>query len=100
MEGEKVLYGLHQSGRERNKLITKWLKGEGFDQCTTESCMYVYRKDDVVALLLFAKEGKTSIFHKLNLDFWNQGFSFWGVQIVMNNHGIKLHQTKYSQIHD
>ncbi|OWZ05056.1 Copia type Polyprotein [Phytophthora megakarya] len=106
-----ALYGLHQSGREWNELNTKWLKGKGFDQCTTEPFMYVYRKDDVMALLLlyvddiiFASntEGfKTSIFHRLNLDFGIKDLGilheFLGVQIVMNDHGNKLHKTKYLQ---
>lgn len=49
---KRALYGLHQSGREWNELISRWLIENEFTQCTTEPCLFIYREGDVVALLL------------------------------------------------
>lgn len=106
---KRALYGLHQSGREWNDLISRWLTEQGFTQCTTEPCLFVYREGDVTALLLLyvddiivatnKEQFKTELFAKLNEAFGikDQGIlhDFLGVQVEIDGGGVRLHQTKY-----
>ncbi|KAE9336562.1 hypothetical protein PR003_g12450 [Phytophthora rubi] len=108
---KRALYGLHQSGREWNELITEWLSNAGFTQCTTEPCMYVHCKGGVTAILLLYvddiilasndEQFKVAMFQKLDQAFGikDQGIlhDFLGVQVEITEEGIKLHQTKYAQ---
>jgi len=49
---KKSLYGLKQAGRIWNKLIDDKLRGIGFIPLDSDSCVYIRRRDDEVALLL------------------------------------------------
>jgi len=48
----KSLYGLKQAGRIWNKLIDEKLRGIGFTPLDSDSCVYIRRRVDEIALLL------------------------------------------------
>ena len=54
MEAEKSLYGLPQSGKNRNSLITSIFLSDKFElhQMLTDTCLFVRRKEDGKIILL------------------------------------------------
>lgn len=105
-----ALYGLHQSGREWNDEINEWLMTHGFERCTTEPCLYWYKKGDVIALLLIyvddiicatnSESFKTELFHDMDVKYGIKDLGllheYLGVQVQQTDKGILIHQRKYS----
>ena len=50
---EKSLYGLKQSGKNRHKMFTNVLQGQGFDftQLGTEECLFTRLDGDEITIL-------------------------------------------------
>ena len=109
LELTKSLYGLHQSGREWNKHIVKFLISIGFMQATSDPCLF-YRKQDSCYILLYvddliimAPSRKTIQTVKDELrktfkikDMGDAKFAL-GLQIERVNGGIYVGQPSYIQ---
>jgi hypothetical protein len=75
----RALYGLKQASREWNLLITKILLEIGFKQLTSESCIFIYFKDNIrIILALYVddmiigsndNESKDWLFNQLSKNF-------------------------------
>jgi hypothetical protein len=48
---KRCLYGLKQSLREINMLLRAWLLDHGWQQCVSDSCIYIYRTGHVFAMI-------------------------------------------------
>lgn len=114
---KKSLYGLKQAPRNWNLEFNRWLKGEGFDRCGEDDCLYAREQtvngEEVVILLLEYVDDFIMVSNNLEAlqDFkddmmkkyaHNNGgdISYYlGVEIERDrkNKTLKLHQTKYTQ---
>jgi hypothetical protein len=48
---KRCLYGLKQSPREVNMLLRAWLVDNGWQQCISDPCIYIFRIGNVVAMI-------------------------------------------------
>jgi len=106
----KSLYGLHQSGREWNKHISKVLIECGFERAKTDPCLFIKRKQDKSFILLYVddliimamtkgevEEIKTSLKEHFSLKEMGEARHILGMQIERIKNGIYLGQPKYAQ---
>jgi ATP-binding cassette subfamily B (MDR/TAP) protein 1 len=47
----RCLYGLKQSPREFNMLLRDWLVSNGWQQCFSDPCIYIFRTGSVFAMI-------------------------------------------------
>jgi hypothetical protein len=48
---QRCLYGLKQSPREFNELLRDWLLLQGWTQCKSDPCIYIFRAPGVFAMI-------------------------------------------------
>jgi hypothetical protein len=48
---KRCLYGLKQSPREFNMLLRAWLVDNGWQQCVSDPCIYIFRAGHVFAMI-------------------------------------------------
>jgi hypothetical protein len=104
------IYGLRQAGRLWRKALHEALIAFGMEQCKNDPCLYLWRKDDSIALycatwvddlLILSIDDETqSAFtsalqakFKLNVD--TNPTRYLGIQIDQQPNHIRLHQTEY-----
>ena len=105
----KSLYGLHQSGREWNKHISKTLIECGFKRAKTDACLFIKQKpsnsfvliylDDLIIMAMTkggVEEIKTSLKQHFSLKGMGEACHILGMQIEKFNNGIFLGQPKYA----
>jgi hypothetical protein len=106
----KSLYGLHQSGREWNKLITKTLIDGGFVQAKTDPCLFLKTKNDdksyvlvyVDDLIIMAiSEGevleiKEYLKTQFSITELGEAKHFLGIKIERVDNGIYVGQPGYA----
>jgi hypothetical protein len=106
----KSLYGLHQSGREWNKHISKVLIECGFKRAMTDPCLFIKRNKNKSFILLYVddliimamtkgevEEIKSSLKEHFSLKEMGEAHHVLGMQIERIKNGIYLGQPKYAQ---
>jgi hypothetical protein len=105
----RSLYGLHQSGREWNKLLTKTFLEAGFEQSKTDPCLFfkydgskrsfvLIYVDDLVIMALTRGEVediKNTLKEKFSLTELGDVHHLLGLQVERVNGGIYLGQPRY-----
>jgi len=106
---KKSLYGLKQSGRNWNRLITKWLEDYGFKRSQHDPCLFVLNQEGKQILLtihvddlLIAAQDKLQrnefikkLGEKFKLVDLGQVSWYLAIHIEQNEQGITLDQIKY-----
>ena len=104
----RALYGLKQSGRMWNLLLSKFLMEKGFVQSKHDTCLYVYRDDPEMALLLhwvddivvaatgkLLAEIKKWLKDRFRMTDLGQICEFLGIHFKQIKGKITMDQTKY-----
>lgn len=103
----RSLYGLKQSGREWNDLLTQWHTTDcGLTQSHADPCIF-FNEDLVLAIYVDdvlmagspAKVQQLVDVIKRSFEVKDLGFPhiILGIEIVQVSHGIELHQRTYSE---
>jgi hypothetical protein len=107
----KSLYGLHQAGREWNKLITSFLKEAGFTQAVTDPCLFIRKEnekpgflllyvDDMIILALSdgdVEAIKNAIKDRFEIKDLGEARNVLGMTIERVRNGIYLGQPRYAR---
>jgi hypothetical protein len=105
----KSIYGLHQSGREWNKLITKIFLEAGFKQALTDPCLFIKRNNKsfimlyVDDLVIMAKshgeieETKGHLRKHFSITELGDAKHILGLQISKEQQGLYLGQPGYAR---
>ena len=107
----KSLYGLKQSSRCWFKTMDSFLKESGYEQCKSDSCLYVRRVgDDMVIIALYVddiliasnnkkmlRKEKVALKERFNMKDMGEAHYCLGIQILRDraNKKMLLHQTRY-----
>jgi hypothetical protein len=106
---KKSLYGLKQSGRNWNRTLNAHLKEIGFEQSSTDPCLYVLHGDDgYIAITIYVDDIisidnntklREEIVEKMRARFkiTDLGTAKWilGMEIIQHNNRIAISQEKY-----
>ena len=108
---KKAIYGLKQSGRQWNKLLTECLTKDGFTKSEADPCLFtkvnengkvilIVWVDDIIIsasnydLLNDVKTFLSNSFQMKDLGPWNM---FLGIEFIVSQNSISMNQSKYIQ---